>query len=188
MARPWQMPQFLSPSKAFFRLVVVVAIVIFILGKLLNDSDSDETKLPAHGSSVDERIQNFQLNKVPKQASGEIGNASNAKLSGGSKRKTSQPNSAWNFTHTQTNDEIYVLIPLANVKSSPNLRTKFQICVTSMSELSSAQIVLFVVGDEESRGVAESVVKSLVKKNVQVGGKNIMVNRIKYILDSDVSS
>ena len=57
-----------------------------------------------------------------------------------------------------------------------------------MSELSSAQIVLFVVGDEEGRGVAESVVKSLVKKNVQVGGKNIMVNRIKYILYSNVSS
>ena len=169
MARNCYIPEFLSPSKAFFKVIVIGAVVILILSKLLSDSDSNQTKIPSHGSSVDEKIQNFHINKIQNQApAAEIGNLSNVKLSESSKSKSSQLHSVWNLTDTQTNNEIHVLIPLVNVKSSLNLLAKFQTCVTSMSELSSAQIVLYVIGDEESRGVAERVVKTLTEKNVKV--------------------
>lgn len=74
----------------------------------------------------------------------------------------------WEISQDQGEDDIFVLIPLTNARVNRNLQTKFEVCVSSMSHLSSAVIHLYVIGDQDSRNIARSFVATISKQNVKV--------------------
>ncbi|XP_025084122.1 xyloside xylosyltransferase 1-like [Pomacea canaliculata] len=74
----------------------------------------------------------------------------------------------WEISQDQGEDDIFVLIPLTNARVNRNLQTKFEVCVSSMSHLSSAVIHLYVIGDQDSRNIARSFVATISKQNVKL--------------------
>lgn len=94
----------------------------------------------------------------------------------------------WNISGSSNGDEIHVMIPLANAKWNRNLQQKFEICVSSMLDLSSAFISLYVVGDTDSHTFAATFVHSLGKQNVKVSCLySILINnnRSYYLFFND---
>lgn len=168
-------PQFLSPAKTFFKICLLAAVLIYIFNKVFGGGDD----APSVGSSVDEKIQSFQWSAVPNDdGKAQAGNNTKGKPSGLSQSELSR---LWNFTEKQRSNAVYVMIPFANAKSNPSLQAKFHTCVSSMSDLSSAQIVLFVVGDKESHDIAEKIVEPGTKKNIQVCFSKCTLLRLLYI-------
>ena len=59
--------------------------------------------------------------------------------------------------------ELPVILTFTNVKENPNLRSKLELCVTSMFTHTSADLTLLIIGDNYSQEVAASIIKTAVE-------------------------
>ena len=150
--------------KTAFKIIVVVAVVIFFLGRRLSSNYSVEEKI-----QVDEKVNE----KVPDIHSNDFAQAQ--KQFADEEKEFIDPSiqakhldKVWNLPEECPKDAVFVLMPFANAKSNPSLQKKFETAVTSMTDLSSVTIVLIVAGDEDSAPIATRIVGSLAKHNIQV--------------------
>ena len=69
------------------------------------------------------------------------------------------------FQGPELDDKIYVIITFSKAKHNYLLQEKFKTCVSSMLYHTRTQIMFYIIGDETSQNLAETILNKVSKNN-----------------------